>query len=55
MEGSEGQVRGNYENVQKVRKTLERGGIIFIDADTHGGPGVRLKGQQVVATTTRTK
>lgn len=44
MEASEGPVRGTYENVQKVRKTLEEAGVIFIETDTHGGPGVRLRG-----------
>lgn len=43
METSEGPVRGTYENVQKVRRTLERAGVVFIEADTDGGPGVRLK------------
>lgn len=43
MESSEGQVRGNYENVQKVRETLEQAGAVFIEADADGGPGVRLR------------
>ena len=43
MEGSEGQVRGTYENVQKVRETLEHAGVVFIEADAHGGPGARLR------------
>ena len=42
MEGSAGQVRGTYESVEKVRKTLESAGIEFI-AENGGGPGVRLK------------
>ena len=42
MEGSKGQVRGTYESVEKVRKTLESAGIEFIPSNG-GGPGVRLK------------
>lgn len=43
MENSEGPVRGTYDNVQKVRQTLEQAGVIFIEADSDGGPGVRLR------------
>ena len=43
MEGSAGAVRGTYENVQRVKKTLEQAGIMFIEADADGGPGVRLR------------
>ena len=43
MESSEGPVRGTYDNVQKVRQTLEKAGVIFIEADSDGGPGVRLR------------
>lgn len=30
-------------NVETIRKTLEKAGIIFIDPDANGGLGVRLK------------
>ena len=43
MEGSEGILRGNSENVWKVQKALEAAGIKFIDEDDGGGPGVRLE------------
>ena len=43
MEGSEGILRGNSENVWKVQKALEAAGIRFIDEDDGGGSGVRLK------------
>lgn len=29
--------------LQKLQQVLEDGGIIFVPADTTGGPGVRLK------------
>lgn len=29
--------------LDKIQRVLERGGIVFIDADTDGGVGVRLK------------
>ena len=44
MEKTEkGPVRGTYDNVQKVRQTLERAGVVFIEADADGGPGARLQ------------
>ncbi len=30
------------ETLTKLRRTLESAGIVFIDEDEHGGPGVRL-------------
>lgn len=30
------------ETLTKLQRTLESAGIIFIDEDEHGGPGVRL-------------
>lgn len=29
--------------LDKVQQTLENDGVVFIPADVHGGPGVRLK------------
>lgn len=29
--------------LDRVQRALERAGIVFIAADAHGGPGVRLK------------
>ena len=42
MEASDGSLRGTAENVWKVQKALEDGGVIFIDSDELG-PGVRLR------------
>jgi hypothetical protein len=30
-------------NLAKLKAALEAGGVMFIDADANGGPGVRLK------------
>jgi transcriptional regulator with XRE-family HTH domain len=38
LEGIVGPVRGTYENVSRVRRTLEAAGIEFLD-----GEGVRLR------------
>lgn len=37
--------RGGMQSrtLDKVQQTLEDGGVVFISADAHGGPGVRLK------------
>ena len=29
--------------LDKIQRVLERGGVVFIDADSNGGVGVRLK------------
>lgn len=29
--------------LDKIQRVLERGGVVFIDADANGGVGVRLK------------
>ena len=42
MEGSDGPVRGNVENVRSARSALEAAGVAFIDEDG-GGAGVRLR------------
>lgn len=31
------------KTLDKVQRVLEAGGVIFIPADAHGGPGIRLK------------
>lgn len=36
--------RNTYpRTVADIRRTLEHGGVVFIDKSRHGGPGVRLK------------
>ena len=42
MEDGDGHVKGTTENLWKIQKALESAGIIFIDEDEQGGPGVRL-------------
>ena len=36
-------IRGRAENLWRIEKALENGGVIFIPADETAGPGVRLK------------
>ena len=43
MEGDRGPLRSSAENVLKVQQALEGAGVIFIDRNEEGGPGVRLK------------
>ncbi len=43
MEGDRGPLRSSAENVLKVQQALEDAGVIFIDRNEEGGPGVRLK------------
>ena len=43
MEGDRGPLRSSAENVLKVQQALEDAGVIFIDPNEDGGPGVRLK------------
>lgn len=43
MESIPGELRGQPENVKSVKMALGNAGIIFIPADAHGGPGIRLK------------
>ena len=31
------------ETLVRIQETLEKAGIVFISADEHGGPGVRLR------------
>jgi transcriptional regulator with XRE-family HTH domain len=42
MEGTEGHVRGGYDNVASVIAALEAAGVEFIP-ENGGGAGVRLK------------
>jgi transcriptional regulator with XRE-family HTH domain len=35
------------ETLVKLQRTLETGGVSFIDEDEEGGPGVRLKKKRV--------
>lgn len=42
MEGTDGPVRGSYENVSSVVRALEAAGVEFI-SENGGGPGVRLR------------
>ncbi len=42
MEATEGVPVGLSKNLELVQRTLENGGVIFIDA-AEEGPGVRLK------------
>lgn len=41
MESALGPGRSSAENVDAVKRALEEAGIIFIAADSSGGPGVR--------------
>jgi hypothetical protein len=43
MEGGRGLAKTAAENVWKVQQALEDAGVIFIDRNEDGGPGVRLK------------
>ncbi len=43
MEGARGLPKTTAENVWKVQQALEDAGVIFIDQNEEGGPGVRLK------------
>lgn len=43
MEGAAGPGRSSAANVDAVRQSLEKAGVIFIPEDDGAGPGVRLK------------
>ena len=43
MESAEGTPPGLAVNHEKLQKTLEAAGIMFLAADANGGPGVRFK------------
>jgi transcriptional regulator with XRE-family HTH domain len=40
-----GPERSSAGNVEKVQRSLEHAGVIFIDDDDYGGIGVRLRNQ----------
>ena len=43
MEGARGLPKTTAENVWKVQQALEDAGVVFIDQNEEGGPGVRLR------------
>ncbi len=43
MEVEGGTLKSSVENVLKVQQALEDAGVIFIDQNEDGGPGVRLR------------
>jgi hypothetical protein len=43
MEAAKGVPGGLSKNLELVQNTLEDAGVIFIDRNEDGGPGVRLK------------
>ena len=43
LEARPGRLTGNAETVWKIQKALEGAGIVFINEDDSGGPGVRLR------------
>ena len=43
MEVAGGTLKSSVENVLRVQRALEGAGVIFIDRNEDGGPGVRLK------------
>ena len=43
MEGTDSTLKSSVENVLKVQQALEDAGVVFIDPNKEGGPGVRLK------------
>ena len=42
MEASEGVPSATARNIEKIQKTLEAAGVIFVNEDDEG-PGVRLR------------
>lgn len=43
MESAKGVPKSLSTNLQAIQTALEEAGVIFIDANEDGGPGVRLK------------
>jgi transcriptional regulator with XRE-family HTH domain len=44
LESRSGKIRGAADTVWRIKEALEKAGIIFIESDEAGGPGVRLTG-----------
>jgi len=42
LEAQQGVLRGMSDTIWKLKNTLEKAGIIFIDGDDSTGPGVKL-------------
>jgi hypothetical protein len=40
-----GDQRHRLSTVEAIRQAFDRAGLVFVDADADGGPGVRLKGR----------
>ena len=43
LEAKPGELGGRHENVMRLRQTLERNGVVFLDDDGQIGCGVRLR------------
>ena len=43
MESQDGVPSATARNIEKIQKTLEKAGVVFIDQYEECGPGVRLK------------
>ena len=43
MEAAGTRIRGSAQTLTRIQRALESAGIIFIDQDDRGGPGVRLR------------
>ncbi len=43
LEADTGVPASHSRNLEAVRRTLEQAGVVFIDQNEEGGPGVRLR------------
>ncbi len=43
LEAKSGLAQGHAETIWKLQRALEEAGIVFINEDDSGGPGVRLR------------
>jgi transcriptional regulator with XRE-family HTH domain len=43
LEAAGTSIRGSAQTMARIQRALENAGIIFIDQDGEGGPGVRLR------------